>query len=42
MTGSLYVSSSPSGAAVYVNSVYYGTTPQTVTGLAPPVTVWFS
>ncbi|GAB7015478.1 PEGA domain-containing protein [Methanogenium cariaci] len=35
VTGSLYVSSSPSGAAVYVNSVYYGTTPQTVTGLAP-------
>lgn len=34
-TGSLSVTSSPSGAAVYVKSVYYGITPQTVTGLAP-------
>ncbi len=32
-TGNLQVSSSPSGAAVYVNSVYYGTTPQTVRNL---------
>ncbi|KAF1078195.1 PEGA domain-containing protein [Methanogenium sp. MK-MG] len=35
VTGSLSVSSSPSGAAVYVDNVYYGTTPQTVTGLTP-------
>ena len=32
-TGNLKVSSSPSGAAVYVNSVYYGTTPHTVYNL---------
>ena len=32
-TGNLKVSSTPSGAAVYVNSVYYGTTPQTVSNL---------
>ncbi|WAI02543.1 PEGA domain-containing protein [Methanogenium organophilum] len=31
--GTLSVSSTPSGAAVYVNSVYYGTTPQTVSNL---------
>lgn len=35
VTGSLSISSSPSGAAVYVNNVYYGITPQTVTGLTP-------
>ena len=34
-TGSLSISSTPSGAAVYVDSVYYGTTPQMVTGLTP-------
>ena len=32
-TGNLKVSSSPSGAAVYVNNVYYGTTPHTVYNL---------
>ncbi len=32
-TGNLKVGSSPSGAAVYVNNVYYGTTPHTVTNL---------
>ncbi|WAI02109.1 PEGA domain-containing protein [Methanogenium organophilum] len=32
-TGNLKISSSPSGAAVYVNSVYYGTTPHTVYNL---------
>ncbi|MDE4908073.1 PEGA domain-containing protein [Methanogenium marinum] len=32
-TGNIQVSSSPSGAAVYVNSVYYGTTPHTVYNL---------
>ncbi|WFN33774.1 PEGA domain-containing protein [Methanogenium sp. S4BF] len=32
-TGNLQVSSSPSGAAVYVNNVYYGTTPHTVSNL---------
>jgi hypothetical protein len=33
-TGHLKISSSPSGAAVYVNNIYYGTTPHTVTNLA--------
>ena len=32
-TGNIKITSSPSGAAVYVNSVYYGTTPQTVSNL---------
>lgn len=32
-TGNLKISSSPSGAAVYVNDVYYGTTPHTVYNL---------
>lgn len=32
-TGNLQISSSPSGAAVYVNNVYYGTTPHTVSNL---------
>ncbi|WAI00371.1 PEGA domain-containing protein [Methanogenium organophilum] len=35
VSGTLSVSSSPSGAAVYVNNVYYGITPQTVPGLTP-------
>ncbi len=33
-TGSLYVTSSPTGAQVYVDSAYYGTTPTTVSGLS--------
>ncbi|QYZ78978.1 PEGA domain-containing protein [Methanofollis formosanus] len=33
-TGTLSVSSSPSGAKVYVDGAYYGRTPQKVTGLA--------
>ena len=32
-TGNIKISSTPSGAAVYVNSVYYGTTPHTVSNL---------
>ncbi|WFN34418.1 PEGA domain-containing protein [Methanogenium sp. S4BF] len=35
VTGSLSISSSPSGAAVYIKNIYYGTTPQLVTGLTP-------
>ena len=32
-TGNIQISSTPSGAAVYVNNVYYGTTPHTVMNL---------
>lgn len=32
-TGDIKISSSPSGASVYVNNVYYGTTPHTVSNL---------
>ena len=33
-TGNIEISSSPSGAGVYVDGVYYGTTPHTVSNLA--------
>lgn len=35
VTGSLSITTTPSGAAVYVNNIYYGITPQTVSGLTP-------
>jgi hypothetical protein len=34
-TGSMGLSSTPGGANIRINGVYYGTTPHTVTGLAP-------
>jgi len=34
-TGRLYLQSSPSGAECWVDSRYYGTTPQTIGGLSP-------
>lgn len=34
-SGSVFVASSPSGAAILIDGVYYGTTPATVPGLAP-------
>jgi hypothetical protein len=34
-TGSISISSSPSGADIYLNGVYNGTTPATITGVPP-------
>ncbi|GBF36882.1 DUF5711 family protein [Methanofervidicoccus abyssi] len=35
ITGSLYVDSNPTGAKIYINGSYKGTTPKTITGLSP-------